>query len=381
MTVQASVCEGGAVSSRESTQGKAFHLEKGPARFAPEWGDRGTEPTVEQQLAEARFLAEFCRAIYAERDPRMVCATAAQSLYDYFGYRLAQFSFVDDGLETVAFMPKRGGDAREGGDVSPVELPILKKRRLSLAGANGEGIDITVRFPTGMGQLRIVEVEEETREVTTEFLQTIAECLATALDTAIEHTRLQELSLRDGLTGLLNRRAFEELLDIEEERRDPPPLSVVMIDIDDFKAVNDRYGHPAGDQVISGIGRAIVEALRGADLAARYGGEEFAVLLPGTVVKDAFAVAERLRARIGALSFEFGGHPVSISASIGVANRVAKEDCTVRELLKFADQALYEAKKRGKNRTLIQDISAAAPTASVRRVRKRRQAALAGPVQ
>ncbi|UFS72550.1 GGDEF domain-containing protein [Geomonas sp. RF6] len=350
------------MSTREVSHRSSYRQEETRAPYSPGWKvpeETGGVATVEQQLAEARFLVDFCRAIYGERDPKVVCAIAAQALYDYFGYRLAQFSFVDGELESVFFMPRRKGEGRGSCDVSPVELPLLKKRRFSLAGSGGDsGFDITVRFPMGLGQLRIVEVEQETREASAEFLQRIADCLAMALDTAIEHSRLQELSLRDPMTGLLNRRAFEDLLDIEEERRDSPPLSVLMIDIDDFKSVNDRFGHPAGDEVISSVGKAIVEALRGADLAARYGGEEFAVLLPATVVKDAYSVAERLRSRIAALAFDFCGERLEVTASLGVANRTVKEDCSVRELLGLADQALYEAKRRGKNRTLIQDPSA-----------------------
>ena len=99
-----------------------------------------------------------------------------------------------------------------------------------------------------------------------------------------------------------------------------------MIDIDGFKFINDRFGHPAGDQVIATVGKTILAALRGADLAARYGREEFAVLLPGTTVEDAFSVAERIRSRIAGLSFIFSDQGSNVTTSLGVANRCGKDN-------------------------------------------------------
>lgn len=339
--------------------------ESDPAQVAPAWSlakeDVNCTAPLEQQLAEARFLAAFCCAVYAQRDPNTVCATAAQWLYVYFGYRLAHFHFANAELESVSFIPcTKANERQELSHIPPVMPPTLKKRRLSLAGTAKEpGWDITVRFATGAGQLRILKKEQGTREASEDFLQSISGCLSSALGTALEHSRLQKLSLRDGLTGLLNRRAFEELLDIEAERRELPPLSLVMIDIDDFKSINDRFGHPAGDQVLTEVGRAILGSLRGADLAARYGGEEFAVFLPGTTAKDAFSVAERIRSRIASLSFDFSGHRSKVTASLGVANRHGKDNCGVRCLLKLADEALFQAKRSGKNRVSIHAVSPA----------------------
>jgi diguanylate cyclase (GGDEF)-like protein len=318
----------------------------------------GSRPnlTPSQQLAEARFLASFCCAVYGERDPKRVCATAAQWLHDYFNYRQAQFSFAVPEVQNVSFQPAAPLKGRDHlPRLTAVTPASMTKRSFSVAGGKTDsGYDITVQFPTGLGNLRLVQAVQVRQTASGDFLQGIGECLGSALEKALEYQKLQELSLKDSLTGLLNRRAFEELLDIEEERREDRPHSLIMIDIDNFKALNDRYGHPAGDQVIAGVAAAIKEALRGADLATRYGGEEYAVLLPGALATDGYGVAERIRQRIGAMTFRFGNRKVQVTASLGVAHRYAREDCDLHELLTQADRALYQAKRSGKNLTVLQ---------------------------
>jgi two-component system, cell cycle response regulator len=305
-----------------------------------------------QQLTEARFLAAFCCAVYGQRDPELVCATAAQWLYEYFGYRQAHFSFAGPEVESFSYQPGAQTIVRQVSSTTPPSA--LGTRTFSVAGSDPDaGVDITVHFPAGLGQLRILEAKQGKPGACEDFLQNIAECLGSALEKSLEHKRLQELSLRDSLTGLLNRRAFEELLEMEEERREAPPQSLVMIDIDNFKSINDRYGHPAGDQVIVEVAGVIKDALRGADLATRYGGEEFAVLLPGTSATDALAAAERIRSRVLSRGFQFSRRKVHVTASLGVATRYAKKDCSLRELLTLADEALYQAKRSGKNMTII----------------------------
>ena len=347
------------MSTRECGLGTIYHRGSSRARrVAPAWdftGGAENGMTSWQQLTEARFLAAFCCAVYGQRAPELVCAAAAQSLYEYFGYRLAHFAFAGTGVESVSFRPRSGTGGRQGlSDVLPASPADLRKRGLSFSRSQRDpGGDITVNFPKGLGKLHILEAEQGRREPSRDFLQSVADCLGSALERALEYKRLQELSLRDGLTGLFNRRAFEELLEIEEERRDAPLQSLVMIDIDNFKSINDRFGHPTGDQVIAGVGGAIRDALRGADLATRYGGEEFAVLLPGVSETEAYVVAERIRSRIGSLRFDSPSFEVTVTASLGVASRYTKEECGLRQLLVLADESLYEAKRSGKNVTLI----------------------------
>ena len=162
------------------------------------------------------------------------------------------------------------------------------------------------------------------------------------------NTHLQRLSMLDGLTGVPNRRRFDEALDVEWRRsiRSHAPLSLLMIDIDDFKPYNDAHGHQAGDEVLCRVGATLTESLqRAGDLVARYGGEEFAVLLPETDSAHARGLAEMLRERVAAAA------PVTIS--IGVATIIPDLCVTAFTLVSNADGALYEAKRAGRNRVMV----------------------------
>jgi diguanylate cyclase len=165
--------------------------------------------------------------------------------------------------------------------------------------------------------------------------------------------RERELALFDPLTGTHNRTAYEERLQHEFERwkRFGEPLSLVIIDIDDFKQVNDGYGHKAGDKVLGTVGRLLRERLRVTDFLARYGGEEFVILMPGADASAAHGVADELRALIESCGFHYRNQPVAITVCCGVAEfRESDQPDTVFER---ADAALYAAKEEGKNRCLI----------------------------
>jgi diguanylate cyclase (GGDEF)-like protein len=174
---------------------------------------------------------------------------------------------------------------------------------------------------------------------------------AVALDNARLHRIVEKQARADGLTGLANRRLFEEQLTAERARseRFGGPLAIVLADLDDFKDVNDRYGHPVGDVVLCEFGRTLEDEIRDVDLAARWGGEEFALLLPSTDLGGAAQVAERIRAALeGRLVLTADGERIRVTASFGVA--AAPEAGSADELLGSADAALYEAKRSGKNR-------------------------------
>ncbi len=165
--------------------------------------------------------------------------------------------------------------------------------------------------------------------------------------------RIHELMLRDPLTGVHNRRALNERLteELARSRRFGHPLALLMLDVDHFKAINDRYGHQTGDQVLTVIGRCLREHVRRIDFVARYGGEEFVILLPETDREGARRFAERLRQAVAAL--ELGGELASPTVSIGVA--VSREADTPDSLLQRADAALYAAKRAGRNRVMVAD--------------------------
>jgi diguanylate cyclase (GGDEF)-like protein len=163
---------------------------------------------------------------------------------------------------------------------------------------------------------------------------------------------LEELSALDGLTGLYNYREFHRRLAEEVQRslRYGHPFSLMILDIDDFKAVNDTYGHLAGDEVLRGFAALIRREVRPVDEVARYGGEEFAILLPETPAPGAFAMAERIRGIIAARPIAIAPErAVALTVSIGVATYPQDAD-TEEKLLGAADRALYAAKNGGRNR-------------------------------
>lgn len=158
---------------------------------------------------------------------------------------------------------------------------------------------------------------------------------------------LQELASKDGLTSLYNHRYIQELLSkmVNQAKRHDQPLSLMMLDIDDFKLLNDRYGHQFGDDVLSLIAKTLLHSVRDNDLVGRYGGEEFMIILPNTTTAQGLVIAERIKADVSKITFE---HDVSITVSGGIAS--LKSD--VKQLIYDADCLLYDAKHSGKNKIL-----------------------------
>jgi diguanylate cyclase (GGDEF)-like protein/PAS domain S-box-containing protein len=169
--------------------------------------------------------------------------------------------------------------------------------------------------------------------------------------------KLLKMAHTDGLTELANRRAFDEALDREWKRtlREGSQISLLLLDIDHFKELNDRYGHQVGDDALRAVAAAVKGVVRATDFSARYGGEEIAVILPSTDTKGAVEVAEKARSAVEALQIAHEGNPEGggwVTVSAGVATAFSRQGGTMRmpeSLLLAADNALYKAKREGRN--------------------------------
>jgi len=175
------------------------------------------------------------------------------------------------------------------------------------------------------------------------------------LHNALLYKQAVQTAYKDPVTGVNNRAAMDAMLDREVElaHRNGAALSVIMLDIDHFKNINDKYGHLAGDAVLKGVGTCLTECIRASDIVFRYGGEEFAVILNTTDIDGANFLANRIRVAIEKREFEHDGLNVHITISAGVA--LLQEDYEGRDLIDAADRALYQAKKAGRNLVVIYD--------------------------
>ena len=194
-----------------------------------------------------------------------------------------------------------------------------------------------------------LEVEERTQalQVTMEDLQRVNQTLST-------------LSITDSLTGIHNRHFFDQILvnELARSLSSGCPLSLILVDVDHFKRFNDRYGHLAGDDCLKLVARTLRNSVgRDSDCVARFGGEEFVILLPQTSELQAYGLAEKIRMDIANLVLTVQGERVRISASLGVAGRVATDTDSEKSLIAAADKALYDAKSSGRNRCVSAQLA------------------------
>jgi GGDEF domain-containing protein len=318
-------------------------------------------------LATKALLVD--RALVYEWDDRAAAFVpcAADSAVAACGY--ASAAAVDPALTAALRNGECSVRHRSDADLGSVEAARMDQE--------GEQVVVWVPFrmkDETLGAMRLGDRSRDRRFAGGElsFAQALGEHAAIALNNARLYAQIEDLAMKDGLTGLANHRHFYDRLagEIERGRRNDTPVALLMLDIDDFKRLNDTYGHPAGDEVLRLIGRLMSEEMRrGGDLAARYGGEEFCVLLPNTAAgqhggrtgarpgevaagheEGAAAVAERLRRRIAECDFPIGpeGAPIRLTVSIGVAAFPATAG-DMDTLVANADAALYSAKHSGKN--------------------------------
>ncbi|WP_317205683.1 sensor domain-containing diguanylate cyclase [Janthinobacterium sp.] len=220
------------------------------------------------------------------------------------------------------------------------------------ATCNNLGVENWCDMPR-VGQRRYLAVDASPIYANDGRLVAVVETLRDMTDEKRAQVALQQLATRDGLTGLANRRCFDDTLQAEWLRalRQQQALSLLMVDVDNFKEYNDVHGHVGGDACLQRIAGAVASEMRANDLVARYGGEEFAVILPNQSLKGAAIVAERIRERVEQLQQprQHGGRQC-VTVSIGAATALPILGASASQLLATADAALYRAKHMGRNR-------------------------------
>ncbi len=221
----------------------------------------------------------------------------------------------------------------------------------------------TEQNKTHSAELENLELEKQYSHTLEKQVKEQTEELHLTLDKLSKaHEALKTISITDALTQLYNRHYFDEHWRIEHKRayRDQTPLSIIMLDIDHFKKVNDTFGHPAGDMCLKAVAQTIKDnAAREPDIACRYGGEEFVLILPGTNELGATAVAENIRKKIETLKLIWQGKSIHLSASLGISSLTPKNSQSKNRhiIINQADQALYQAKDRGRNQVVVFDYA------------------------
>jgi diguanylate cyclase (GGDEF)-like protein/PAS domain S-box-containing protein len=261
-------------------------------------------------------------------------------------------------LELLGWTPAERIGKKVDELIVPEDLPVFDRayQRL-LAGAETVSAAVRMRKKNGSvvwmeGNARLV------RDSATEAPKGVVVIMRDITKRMKLEDQLSALALTDGLTGLLNRRAFDDALDREWKRtlREGSEMSLLLLDIDHFKQFNDHYGHQAGDDCLRTVAAAVSVAVRATDTVARYGGEETTVILPSTFTAGAVEVAEKIRSAVVALRLPLEGNSEGgswVTVSVGVATALARSGGTMRmpeSLLLAADNAMYKAKHEGRNR-------------------------------
>ena len=296
--------------------------------------DRRLAPAEWQQQADILFLADCVSAIYHGSHSTERIGTVKNLLGRGYGVPDAE---VEELIDTVA---AKASEIFDTFDLAPQEMKPFSQL---LQEANEE--------------LRRLNLSYEYLVMEYKQAKETAERLSGELRTVNE--KLRNLAFRDGLTGLYNHRYFQEMIGTEllKARRYQRPLSLVMVDIDHFKKVNDNFGHQCGDMVLRQLSELIARLIRATDSAARYGGEEFAVVLPETEPPGARVLAERLRNAVIQNSFSTPRGPLYLTISLGVSCYLpACGDVGKDELIEATDTALYQAKTTGRNRSCLLEL-------------------------
>jgi diguanylate cyclase (GGDEF)-like protein len=311
-----------------------------------------------RRLSSSLQLEELVEAVARETCKAIPEAEAVALVHRRTGER----GFLLDGFDRTSggfFRQEMAEGEGAAGAVMARGAPqrIDDLARADIAVASTEGIRSWLGVPLFMygGCEGVIAVQSTRRAAFRANHQRLLESLALQIAAALQNAHLYELAMVDGLTGLFVRRYFDARIEeeIERSRRYGTPFSVVMVDVDDFKKLNDEHGHLIGDRVLRSIGNTIKSQMRGVDTAARYGGEEIALILPRTEMLSAYSVGERIRAAIAEQRVTTDSEPpkvLGITASFGIASYPESGAGSGEDLVRRADRALYRAKKTGKNR-------------------------------
>jgi diguanylate cyclase (GGDEF)-like protein len=324
---------------------------------------RDEKAALKEKTENLRFLYDLGTRLSATLDCREIFRTVAFSLNRAFGIepviiltdfsrdeaqRLYSSRRLDN--DTVAQMVKSCGTGER--DVEIVDEGNVEEGTKTFPKAFWD-VPLIAAGKT-CGQLRVgLNTDAPFGQEKRMLLESAAYQAAQALFNAHQHQRALHMAAHDPLTGLLNRRAFQEHLELEFDRhlRYGTDHSLVIIDLDRFKSVNDRFGHDTGDLVLKMVSEVIAGQVRASDVSARLGGEEFVVLLSNTVGRQAFRQAERIREEIKAIPFTFQNVTYNQTVSMGVADTAAFPLDNPDRLMHLADQALLLAKREGRDTT------------------------------
>ena len=333
-----------------------------------------------RQTAEERdLLYEIMGFVSASMPPVQLLSKVADSLGNYLSaHAVAAFTvqrlphinkttevmmrnFSRTDMENLKdIFVERWPASAANGDGETNGRMLERQRAFSVTFSGGKSIYVLPLFSRDLLQGIIVLLWEYDRKVDfhrhmDDMIRIVSDQTALGLERHHLYTGVEKIGLTDELTGLSNRRMFNYLIEreINRSRRYRRPLSLVMIDIDHFKKINDTWGHPVGDLVLRELGGLMRENFRRLDVPVRYGGEEFAVILPETSLEEAINFAERFRVKVEKATFMNGRERIPVTISLGVAtigNSPIAEDLDADTLLQMADRALYQAKQSGRNR-------------------------------
>lgn len=327
--------------------------------------DLETLGATARTLASALELEELVETVARETCRAIPTAEAVALVHrgsDRDTEKLVVDSYDRDGDHFARFTIGRGAGAV--GQVIAGERPLLIEdlhaSDVPLGGGEGaEGVRSWLGVPIfmGGGVEGVLVIQSRQPRAFGEAEQRLLESIGHQVAASLQNAHLYQMAMVDGLTGLFVRRYFDARIEeeIERSKRYGTPFSVVMMDIDDFKQLNDTHGHLVGDRVLRAISSVVRAQMRGVDTAARYGGEELALILPRTEMVAAYNQAERVRAGIAELRIAVdpgagGSQVIGVAASFGIAAYPESGAPTAEDLVRKADKALYRAKKTGKNR-------------------------------